>query len=251
MRKKQIGVAAFGAAMAMAAVVQAVVISPTADSYIRRGTVAQALTDTNFGLAQVLAVRANGSPDWRKSYLTFTLPAGLDPATITDVTLNLTSVNSTGGSVAAWQDQTVSLYGIQGASWGEGTGDNNGTTDTSGNTITWNHAPSNNAASGSGFVSGTTLFGSFDGTGTTGALSIDGSDLTNSSLISFMQTAGEGGTFTLMLSTTGTLAQTIGSKDNSNSARRPYLDVTVPEPATLGLFGLCGTLGLLRRRRPA
>lgn len=223
-----------------------ITLTPEADAMIGGNATATGdLRDSNFGADRVMNVRVNSFSGIYKSYLRFDLSSIADLSQINAAALHLTSVSSNGTALAEWHDQIVSVYGLDNAPWGEGTGTVAApVVDTSGTTITWNHAPANDTASNSGFLSPAALLGSFNADGTTGLYAF-----TSAALTQFLQNATGGGTVTFMLSTSASGIQPIGTRESSFD---PSLEVTTPEPASgaLALLGLGAMMMLGRKRRP-
>jgi hypothetical protein len=123
------GIAIFAAVLSLwlSAVAQAVVLNPTADSYVRDGSSA----NTNFGTAAVLEIRTASGQN-RDAYLKFDL-TGMSG--ITDVKLRINAALSGNGSVA------TSAHAVAITTWTE-TG------------ITWNNRPALGSQLSTATVSG-------------------------------------------------------------------------------------------------
>lgn len=226
-----------------------VVIGASADSYVHSGSYA----NFNFGADRYLLSKsqsASAADFHRKDYIRFNL--GSTPGRIEAATFALTVSDGTLGDVGSPPHAySFNVYGIldgSDAPWAEGSGVMGGTS-TSG--ITWNNAPANNAASGSGLTSAAVLLGTFSivGRGLPGQVV----GISGPALVDFLN-ADTNGVATLIVTrpTTdqwGSVVHMFASRENLIHAG-PQLDLahaTVPEPSAMALGALDGLPG---RGRP-
>lgn len=214
-------------------------LTADADAYINGG----ASADTTFGGNSNIVLKNGAAANnfARKGYVRFDIST--IPAPITDAVLSLAvSLNDGGGNPAGPpQNFTIEVFGLAdgdpGENWDE-------------STISWNNAPANDTASGSGFLANAVSLGTFSVSNT----DVGGSIVTfNSSLFTDFLNNDTDGLSTLMFRRNGGNAGgnnnlIFRSLDNQNGPA-PGLAVTIPEPSRAGLLLIGIGCAVIRRRR--
>jgi hypothetical protein len=217
-----------------------------ADAEVRGGTYA----DAALGTSAFFRVRTSTTADSQhKAYLKVDTSSILSAGNIFSnaaLTLTAQSLNANGTT-------TLSLYGIidNNDSWTE-------------NAVTWNNAPKNDTTSGSGVLSGTALLATITiNPGTFTSLSKwTFSDSRISEYLNWTEGAiadpyGNGSSSdhlaTFIIAASGADANNrlyqFYSRDDSGMTTKPFISYQViPEPTTIGMFGVAGFIVLIFRR---
>lgn len=237
MRKVMIIAATLVAGLSANATV--VTLTPDADGDIR----SKDLADNGYNRNVLWVANEGSDPSTTRSgkgYIRFALPGNID--TVASATLDLSL------AVARNSEKTYNFYVLNDGvayetNWKEWNSENTGNADAG---LTWNNAPANDKGSPTAFTSDAASLGSL----------IKGASATNITFnAASLATAVENdsnGFITIMLSVNNVTSSSdqFASKENTDYAVPSLqLDYTpVPEPATLGLFGLFA-IGLLLFRR--
>lgn len=217
---------------AMAPTARAATVNPTADTYINSSS-----PNTNYGSDPSLVTNeANGNSSKRYVYIQFDL-SSLDLAhnTLSSIELDLVHDGNN-------HNLSTAVYGLLDAddTWSE-------------STLTWNNDPnrSGNVLNLASAYGGTTLatFTATAAAGTDVAFNVSSGPV----LDYINADADKIVTFVIVSQYTGSYPYGM-SWDSADSASPPELKLTltavsIPEPASLGVMGLAGLLGLGRRRR--
>jgi hypothetical protein len=224
-----IGVCIVGGATA-----RATLLNPTDDNKVLRRTVSQGDTVQPNGTSFALKVASTGQSNARIGYLKFDLSSF---ASITDpVTFTVTS------NATATADFTLQLYGLlsgdpTGFNWTE-------------DTITYNNRPAYNDTSG--VLVDTTLAPRL---ATNQTVTIPNNSLAGTSAsftfsgLENLRQSDNTATLILLVSSQSSNTPSLGINSSEAATGQPTLDVTVPEPASVGLLAVGAVASLARRRR--